>query len=245
MNVRKDVILDLSGNKITSDRFKKAVDSFLEIIEDVSKELVADRDTIQWIISVEKGSALVAARPESISGNKDFEVSSITAINEGLAKLERGISKQPRYFTQKTLRAVRHLAEVIDPEGEYVDKVRIRCNGSPISISTRSLATVDSLLAVAYESIGSVEGRIETVTERGGLKFNVYDTLTDKAIRCFVGEELLKQVLDSFGKRVSVSGLVKYGKDGFPKSISAKNIRTMRDKKELPTVDDMQGILTR
>ena len=57
-------------------------------------------------------------------------------------------------------------------------------------------------------SIGAVTGRVQTLTSRAGLRFNLYDAVHDKAVGCYLApgqEELMRE---TWGRRARVSGSV-------------------------------------
>jgi hypothetical protein len=62
-------------------------------------------------------------------------------------------------------------------------------------------------------------------------------------VRCYFPEELLPSVFDTFRKRVEVSGVIHYRKNGTPVSIDAEQIIALPDDGELPTAEDVRGIL--
>ena len=62
-------------------------------------------------------------------------------------------------------------------------------------------------------------------------------------VRCYFPEELLPSVFERFRKRVEVSGLIHYRKNGAPISIEAEHIVGLPDDSELPTAEDVRGIL--
>lgn len=62
-------------------------------------------------------------------------------------------------------------------------------------------------------------------------------------VRCYFPENLLPEVFDRFRKRVEVSGVIHYRKNGSPVSIEAEHIIGLPDDAELPTAGDVRGIL--
>lgn len=62
-------------------------------------------------------------------------------------------------------------------------------------------------------------------------------------VRCYFPEELLPEVFDKFRKRVEVSGIIHYRRNGTPISIEAEHILALPDDSELPTAEDVKGIL--
>lgn len=62
-------------------------------------------------------------------------------------------------------------------------------------------------------------------------------------VRCYFPEELLPDVFEKFRKRVEVSGVIHYRKNGTPISIEAERIDALPDDSELPNARDVRGIL--
>jgi hypothetical protein len=58
------------------------------------------------------------------------------------------------------------------------------------------------------QTFGAVEGRIQTLSSRGGLRFTLYDTLHDKAVSCYLTEGFEDQMRDAWGRRAVVEGRV-------------------------------------
>ena len=53
-----------------------------------------------------------------------------------------------------------------------------------------------------------MEGRIETVTRRKGLRFTLYDSLDDKAVSCYLEDGQEKLMRGAWGRRALVEGWV-------------------------------------
>jgi hypothetical protein len=96
-----------------------------------------------------------------------------------------------------------------------------------------------------YNDYGTIEGRLETITEgsSGSLQFQIRDAMLKQKVRCFFPENLLTEVFDKFRKRVEVSGVIHYRKNGMPISIEAVSVVSLSDDSELPTAGDVRGIL--
>jgi hypothetical protein len=76
-------------------------------------------------------------------------------------------------------------------------------------------------------ALGTVRGRVQTVSNRNTLRFTLYDLLTDRAVSCYVPtgqEELLRDV---WGRRAEVEGLVSRDPlSGRP--VSVRQVRSVR-----------------
>lgn len=93
------------------------------------------------------------------------------------------------------------------------------------------------------EDYGSIEGRLQTVTERGRLQFIVYERLWDRPVRCFIPDHLTEEAVAAFRTRVEVYGLIRYRKDGQPVSIDVDEIVGFPPDAEIPSFRDVHGIL--
>ena len=84
-------------------------------------------------------------------------------------------------------------------------------------------------------SIGSVTGRIQTLSNRGGLRFNLYDTLHDKAVACYLASGQEEIMREAWGSRATVTGRVSRDAiDGHP--IAVRQIVEVR-----PLVETERG----
>jgi hypothetical protein len=57
-------------------------------------------------------------------------------------------------------------------------------------------------------ALGGVQGRIQTLTSRGALRFTLYDTLFDRAVNCYLREGQEEIMRDLWGQSAIVEGVV-------------------------------------
>ena len=237
----KSVTLDLDGPKITADRFVRAVTAFVELINEVAKDVTGSDRPIRWIISVRPGSVHLSAAAEPMTPTE--MVPQITsAISRGIALIEQR-AQRPRHFSDVALQRARELASIAD--GVEIQRARICVASKARLISEKTVDHVDKLLAPTVRDFGTIEGWLQTLSERGGPHFAVYDALTDKPIRCTVASERLQDAWKAFGRRVAVSGFIRYRSTGDPYSIDAEEIRVFPTESELPDHEEVYGILSR
>ena len=239
-NLQK-LTLTIDGARIPSDRFLKAVASFVALINDVSETVTSEHNAFRWLISVEAGSAVLHFKPEPNKANPALIERSLRAIDEGL-KTIRKRPERPRYWSDNALRKAKELSEVLDVEAG-IDSVSIRADHKPIDITRKISANVDELIGSEYKSLGTIEGRLRTVTEAGGVHFVVQDALTHNNVRCYFDPEKADEYMTAWRKRVAVYGEIRYRKDRMPVSITVQRFRVLRESKELPAVKEMRGIL--
>ena len=103
------------------------------------------------------------------------------------------------------------------------------------------------ITARRYLDHGTVEGRIQVLSQRGKTRFSIDDDISGRSINCYFPIELWDDVLQSFDpkmdRRVSVSGPILYRHDGAPVNITVEEFRVLRPKDELPSWRDVLGIL--
>jgi hypothetical protein len=233
--------LDLDGPKIPADRFRAAVNAFVALVEDVSREVEGGTRTVRWLITVERGSIHLSASPEATKPHAKLK--QIThAIRSGVMLIERR-AERPRYFTDSALQHARDLADTVD--GRDVARAQIRLARKRLTLTKRITANVDTILGVHVKDYGTLEGRLLVVSAQGGPSIAVVDPLTERGVRCFISEAQLGQALMAFRKRVAVSGTIRYRRDGHPNSIEVEDLIVFADNSELPTAEEVHGILSK
>lgn len=244
----KRVTLNLDG-EVSPSQFVRGVKDFFGILRSVSKNVTGEKSGVEWSISVRSGSNLIEARGfPTAATNVDKVLTTIDSIDTGLESLNSGTDRLPTFFTDKTLDYVRDLGNLAEnSKDKGLEKVEVRVNGSWVRFGAQSVVSVNSIRGDKHEAVGSVEGRLQMVSDRRGYRFVIYDDLHDQRVECrFKGDdEILEQALNAFGKRVSVFGIVKYKQDGSPTRVKVERLRVFRPEEELPSIDSMQGIFNR
>ena len=237
----RQVVLNLDG-RVSPSEFLRGVKDFFDLIRSVSHAVAGEQGSIEWNISVKGGSNLIIARGTPVgSSTPETVIKTVSIIGEGVAALESGTQERPRYFSDIALEKAKDIATLRE-NSRGLERVEIRANGTRQAISAKSIVSVKEALGKEYTALGSVEGKLQTVTSRQGFKIVVWDSLNDKRVDCLIADEELRiKALSAFGKRVAVHGVVKYRK-GRPISIKATRLRVFRPREELPKAADMRGI---
>jgi hypothetical protein len=233
------ITLDLAGEHISADRFRRAVDAFFDLIAEVSKEVTGEPSSVRWFVSVEKGSIHLSAAPQAI--NPTVPVKRIAqAIRSGVSLIEHR-AKRPRFFTDAALVNAKTLALVAD--GREIRKAQVRATPRPVALTEKTANHVDAILRTKYiEDYGTIEGQLRIVSAQNGYHFTVYDPVTERGIRCRIAEERIDEAIRAFRKRVIVSGLIHYRSDGEPISIDVEDFILLES--QPAAADEVYGILT-
>ena len=235
--------MEVDGHAITPDKFLRSVRSFFAILNEVTREVGGKPSAVRWAVAVKHGSNLVQVSPQP--GYDPAIISVVTdAVADGISQIEEREAR-PDHFSEKALRSLRDLSNVVGRTSNDDTTVRVWVRRNPIDVTAKAGANVIGLLASKYEDYGSIEGRLQTLTERGRLQFIVYERLWDMQARCYIPDNLVKVALSAFGSRVEVYGQIRYRKDGNPVSIDVDEIRAFPATENIPSFRDVHGILRR
>jgi len=237
----KTLTLTLDGNEITAEKFVKSVTAFVSIIREVSESLSGERNAIKWIVTVEKGSTKVHFTPRAAKVAPAIVRSTIHAVKNGFLEIEQH-GGRPTHWSDATLRNAKEMASVYSPDAKALNTIRVASDDGFASVTQNTVEHVDTLVGKDRYAFGTVEGRLRTVTESGGLHVVVQDALTSNNIRCFFEDPDTDRFVAAFKKRVCVYGEIRYSRDGVPLSIKASDLRVMRDESKLPSIQKMIGI---
>lgn len=240
-DIEADLTLEISGPNIAPGKFLRGVRAFFGVLDEVSKAVCGTGETPQWRVQVKQASNLVGVFPANAAVNPAVVDAILAKVRVGIETLEARSEEPPDF----PARAVRHLKELGKIEGEREDddtRVRVWVKREPIAVTHKAVAHAIELLREAFEDHGSVEGRLQVVSERGSLSVQVFEPLWDRPIRCYLSEEKLKECLGYFGQRVEVFGVVRYRSDGTPISIEVEEVVPFPSIEGLPKAEDVRGI---
>lgn len=240
-DIKTDLTLEIAGKAVTPEKFIRSVRSFFSILKEVSGRVAGKQETVQWRVQVSEGSNLVGVDP--IPGHSPAIVAEIIrAVSDGIGAIEdRAV--RPKYFSERAIKNLRELADVVGTTTDDDTTVRVWVKKSPLPVTHKSVAHVAELLAAGHEDYGSIEGRLRTVSDKGGLHFVVKEPILNHEVRCFIPERLTDTAMTNFRHRVEVYGLIKYRKDGKAVSIDVDDIVPFPPRETLPSYRDVRGIL--
>lgn len=234
--------LDLKG-RLPLEKFEKAISAFFDLIKEVTREALNGKKKITWTVTVRSGSAMVNAIPHYEPDTASEARAILRAVPAGVRSIERGTKEMPALFNRDAIRAVKRLGTIQSLKRDDVTAVRIRGDLVKANITTKSANSADALMGGQHQAYGSIEGKMQTITDRDGFRFVVYDSLYDHRVDCFIEDDLVGEAIANFRKRVRVSGTVQYDQFGDPVSIKVNEVFPFPDNADLPSVSRMYGIL--
>jgi hypothetical protein len=249
-DVLKSLTLDIEGSQLSFDKFLKAQEYLSKLLHEVDRAVreatptaIADqkRPTIDWIISQVSGGSVHL----TLEGMTKEEVKP-SHITQVLQIVETGIStivnypERPHFFSDRALENVKFLAKLVEKD---VFMIQLSVNSQRVTLNEHLIANVDEIIGGKYRSFGSVEGILKAIDLSRQPVFRVYDLLTNKSVRCYFNSDTLDIIKDALEKRVSVSGWINSREDGEKISIQVEEIDIFPSEDELPTIEEMIGIL--
>ena len=215
-----------------------ATDSFSHLVDDIAKELHPDAQIIEWTVEVERGSVILEVKPAL---GREAALTIVNTIVNGLNAIEKG-PEQPLHFTDRALEHARKLATLASDELP----VRVRNSHHQARLTRHSVRNIDDLTIGAQPRIGTIEGRLEELNIHVHDKptFQIWENLTGRKVQCRAGDSVPKEQLEAaMGHHVAVRGMIRASRHGASQSIDAKQLRVFPAEHELPSADEVRGIL--
>jgi hypothetical protein len=238
-----DLELDLEAPEVEFRHLISAGSVFAALINEVTRAYTqASHDQIKWIIEIKPGSVRVPLRGRPANG--EFVSGSITelaaAITDGMATLDER-AERPRFFTDQALVQARALANLATDELP----ISVRRGRRKVPLSKRALPNIDRVIGKQQTSYGTVEGKLEGLQLHGPKpQFAVYEPLTGHKVECHFTEDVtLDDLRPAIGRRVGVRGQIRSTAEGVRMSVDAHELRIFPDDADLPTAEDVLGIL--
>lgn len=196
--------LKLEG-EVTLPDFAAAMTHLHGIVGKLSAKIPGS-EGVEWIVyDLAAGSATAALRGRGRAEIVDLLVRSY----EGMAvDLEAGrIADLPPDIAQEAIQLTHILNGKVTGIHFETDRV-----DALIRHRIEQTTTVDLLQISPPEKIqayGAVEGKVQTLESRGGLRFTLYDTLYDRAVGCYVEKGYEDVMREIWGRLAIVEGMVR------------------------------------
>ena len=190
----KDTLTFELGGRVEITDFAAGIAAFSRLVN----ALTPRNAGVTWIVEdLQPGSAVVTFRGESTD---------LAVVEEIVDQYERigGAMEWHEDLLQFKSRVV-SAANAIRDLTETTEYVRFQTSQRDCTIYRNGLTSQRPPPTVA---IGSVAGRVQTLSNRGGLRFNLYDTLHDKAVACYLTPGQEEIMREAWGNRARVTGRV-------------------------------------
>ncbi len=197
---KDSVTLALNGD-IPLHSYVLGVQRFAGLIEALSDEL-AGKAELDWVVSdLAAGSAVTTARAEP---RDSADIEYIDRIVHAYVDVGRSLAKGERILrSDRVIREALGLEKLLDGR---VTSIRFENADEDVTIINPGFAQLPGPRYVS--SYGAVEGQIQTLTSRKGLRFTLFDSLYDQAVSCYLDEGQEETMRGLWGRRAIVEGWV-------------------------------------
>lgn len=216
------VTLALHG-EVSLQAFAEAVQRFDKLVKALARDTGA-RKTKWQVIDLEVGSTLTTARGTGQDGQDAQE--RVEGVVRNFLRVGRALERhEPLDFSKQVRDEARQLTALLNGD---VTAIRFETAEADATVRAVSALVPPEQSFVTY---GAVEGRVQTLTSRGGLRFTLYDLFHDRAVSCYLAPGYEDQMRDAWGRRAVVEGRVsRDGATGRPLAIrSVTNVAVLRE----------------
>jgi hypothetical protein len=213
------VTLALEGEDIPAGAYGKAMQAFGALIDALSAEVAAQEEVAWTVVDLQVGSTVTTL---GAAYEERGALQRITRAYEDVGIALKNREAIP--YSKKVALQARAIASILDGK---VGALRFETPEMDIIVADPHKAPKPALI----RSYGAIRGRIETLTQRGQLRFTLYDSLNDRAVACYLQEGQEELMRNLWGQRVIVEGIVSRDPDtGRPVAIrSIQNIVPIED----------------
>jgi hypothetical protein len=203
----------LEGPDISLSSFATAVSALDSLLTALGTE-VAPGSSLAWDVqALDVGSAVTTVLGRVISGDPAAPAR-VTAAFEAIGD---ALTRQVPIPYSPVV--TRHATALTDVLADHVTAIRLETPERDFTIAPGNTVQDAPQGRLPAISLGGVEGRIQTLSNRRSVRFTLYDELDDHAVSCYLkpGEESMIQKF--WGLRAVVEGTVRRDSAGRPTTI--------------------------
>ncbi|NEQ97663.1 MAG: hypothetical protein F6K30_13250 [Cyanothece sp. SIO2G6] len=232
--------LSIDGPYFPLDKFRKALDSFIDLLTEVDKE-TSDSGTltIEWAISsIRSGSIHITAvaNPVNEELHKTRPTEVLKVVTQGIDQLQES-ALIPDGFSESALRYSRTFGEILNAD-DFAE-IRFKSNDWSTSIAPKLASHIDQITRTTQKFYGSIEGVLVSISVAGKQSLGVRNSIEAKTIKCHFKDELFEKAKDALGHRVYVFGLIRQRVHGPKVNIQVEELRTLPPVDALPTTSEI------
>lgn len=233
-----DMALEIGGN-LSPSRFVSVARDFFALVEHLAGATSAD--AVKWDVVAREGSTVLAMRPPE-DAPKEVLTAIYAQVRQTTTSLVAG-DWDPVIVDDKVLRLAKSISDLGKGMAEPYP-MRFWICREPIAFGPEVAERIRQEESADYTDYGTLEGLLQAIQDtRGALELKIRDLIYPAPIRCVVDDKMLPTALGNFRQRVEISGDIHYRSNGVATSIRADRIERLPDDDDLPTVEDVRGLL--
>ena len=205
IKMAKDTLtLALNGDVSLGD-FSNAIQQFFNLVKGLHDD-IAKESSIEWFIEgLEAGSAIATIKG---IGEEESDIKAIEQVVDAYVDIGQNIQKEsPLNYSRPVQKAARKLTSVINGR---IKSVRFETTETDVEIfASPTVLEYIPIAKLPKGSFGAVRGRIQSMSNRGQLRFTLYEMIDDRAISCYLSPGSEDIMREAWGKVAMVEGFVR------------------------------------
>ena len=240
-NIDTDLTLELDGSEITLEKFRKGVNAFIGLLKAITKSVCRDVPPVEWRMQVKAGSLLVGTNAAA-DANPNHVRRILELMDQGLNQFGEAGVVSPVY-PKAAIKHIRKLSSLTATKADDDTRVSLWVKRQRREITPITYSSAREALGTGFNENGTVEGQLSVLSERKSVHYVIYERVWDRPVTCTVPDNLLEVMMDLWRGRVAAHGMVHYSPDGVPTRIEADEIERFPDDDELPSHENVLGVL--
>lgn len=227
----KDSVTLVLNGEVTLEAYSKVIGGFINMMKAIGGE-VAQGAKIDWIVSdLQASSAITTIRGEVEDGEDDEVLGEVVDAFEqvGLA-LQSG-------RTLPFPSVAMYTPDILGVMNGRITSIGFQTDDVDSEVTENAQHDRDenppSKIAPPRASFGTVRGRVESMTQRHGHRFTLYELHSDRAVSCHYEPAMETRVISAYGKVAIVEGWIRRN----PSTGLATSVRDIKEIIEFPTID--------
>ncbi len=215
------VTFAINSEELSMERFAIAIRRFVDLLSALNRE-IGQGAKIDWILTDLSFGSAVATAQAKIENEDQRQV--VEQIAHSYLEVGRALqSAEPIPFSHRVEgHAIRVRDLLVDSD---IEGITFETSENEVVIERPQGPQPLPAEAWGY-AYGAVTGRVQALTNRGSLRFTLYDRLNDRAVSCYMEPGHEDQMRDIWGKLVAVEGKVRRDtRTGRP--LTVRSIRTI------------------
>lgn len=190
------------GGEVTIEALSNAFARFFQVLEALQESHSAE---VRWVLAgLDYGSAAASAQAVPLDDEAHRLIPAMCDNFIDAAQRVQGGNADLGFPLHKQMYELMALANEAHP-------VTVQTNGKQVVVE----APLDPLALSETEwpeedprSIGTVRGRVESLSRRKGLSFNLYELSSNRAVKCYLSHDQEETMRDVWGHIADVTGTV-------------------------------------
>ena len=217
----KDTLTLALNGDISLRDFSGAIQEFFNLVNALGNDVAKDV-TIEWFIdNLEAGSAIATVKGIAKECN---DVEAIERVVDAYLDVGESIQQEkPINYSKPVQSAARKLTSLINGS---IKSVRFETIDKDVEVFASPAVWEEMhIIKLPEVALGAVRGRVQSMTNRGQLRFTLYDLIDDRAISCYLAPGSEDVMREAWGKLAMVEGFVRRD----PESGRATTVRSVKD----------------